>query len=113
MVFFSSFFLGGGAVFFWVGLLFVFEGKLKGKTPSEGPLKENTHTHTHMMRYHPRLCRPPIRAFMEKQVAQIADGVLEKSDVTGQNLDLQLGSSTHAFLVCRRDALCASAEVLF
>eukprot|EP00435_Cladocopium_sp_Y103_P032004 s1452_g8.t1 len=36
----------------------------------------------------PQLCRPPIRAFMEKQVAQIADGVLEKSEVTAQNLDL-------------------------
>jgi len=36
----------------------------------------------------PQLCRPPIRAFMEKQVAQIADGLLEKSEVTAQNLDL-------------------------
>ncbi|CAK8993289.1 unnamed protein product [Durusdinium trenchii] len=36
----------------------------------------------------PQLCRPPIRAFMEKQVAQIADGFLEKADVTAQNLDL-------------------------
>merc|ERR1719379_1079898 len=32
------------------------------------------------------LCRPPIRAFMEKQVAQIADGILEKDEVTQQNL---------------------------
>ncbi|CAE7473243.1 unnamed protein product [Symbiodinium natans] len=36
----------------------------------------------------PQLCRPPIRAFMEKQVAQIAEGMLDKPDVTAQNLDL-------------------------
>ncbi|CAE7386600.1 RH46 [Symbiodinium microadriaticum] len=35
-----------------------------------------------------QLCRPPIRAFMEKQVAQIAEGLLDKPDVTAQNLDL-------------------------
>eukprot|EP00931_Biecheleriopsis_adriatica_P029828 TRINITY_DN17646_c0_g1_i1.p1 TRINITY_DN17646_c0_g1~~TRINITY_DN17646_c0_g1_i1.p1 ORF type:complete len:1244 (+),score=266.91 TRINITY_DN17646_c0_g1_i1:58-3789(+) len=35
-----------------------------------------------------QLCRPPIRAFMEKQVAQIAEGILERSEVTDQNLDL-------------------------
>ncbi|CAE7194926.1 TOP3B [Symbiodinium pilosum] len=35
-----------------------------------------------------QLCRPPIRAFMEKQVAQIAEGLLDKPDVVAQNLDL-------------------------
>lgn len=34
------------------------------------------------------LCEPAIRSYMEKQCAQIADGILERSEVTSQNLDL-------------------------
>jgi len=71
------------------------KGKGKGKSPGERPASR------HMVptpmglsilaayeELDSQLCRPPIRAFMEKQVAQIADGMLDRQDVTGQNLDL-------------------------
>lgn len=34
------------------------------------------------------LCQPEIRAFMERQVSQVADGILEKDDVVAQNIKL-------------------------
>lgn len=34
------------------------------------------------------LCRPPIRAYMEKQCAQVAEGILEKEDVVNENIKL-------------------------
>merc|ERR1712039_747731 len=34
------------------------------------------------------LCRPAIRAFMETQVQQIADGILDKDEVVKRNLEL-------------------------
>merc|ERR1712008_177120 len=34
------------------------------------------------------LCRPPIRAYMEKQCQQIAEGLLEKDDVVQENIKL-------------------------
>eukprot|EP00928_Gymnodinium_smaydae_P089617 TRINITY_DN7354_c0_g2_i1.p1 TRINITY_DN7354_c0_g2~~TRINITY_DN7354_c0_g2_i1.p1 ORF type:complete len:1373 (+),score=227.90 TRINITY_DN7354_c0_g2_i1:530-4120(+) len=46
------------------------------------------------------LCRPPIRAFMEQQVQQIADGILDKDDVVNQNLEL-----FHSKFVAFRDKL--------
>ena len=36
----------------------------------------------------PDLCRPPVRAYMEEQVKQIADRVAEKSDVVSENIEL-------------------------
>ncbi|CAJ1376130.1 unnamed protein product [Effrenium voratum] len=34
------------------------------------------------------LCRPPIRAYMEKQCAQVAEGILNKEDVVNENIKL-------------------------
>ena len=34
------------------------------------------------------LCRPPIRAYMEKQCAQVAEGILDKEDVVNENIKL-------------------------
>lgn len=36
------------------------------------------------------LCRPPIRAFMEKQMSKIAEGILEKDEVVSENIKLFL-----------------------
>lgn len=34
------------------------------------------------------LCRPPIRAYMEKQCLQVAEGILDKEDVVNENIKL-------------------------